>query len=99
MIVELGENRLKPVLQFRVLLLSGQFERVSSFFAVVRKRVAHSCCRSLDQAIEFLHRQSQYQTDAVHFAIALEYYGFLRIPSKSSPVGLRAFAVARALVK
>ncbi|KAL8276338.1 hypothetical protein RQP46_011263 [Phenoliferia psychrophenolica] len=65
-LVDLGDNRLKPVLQFRVLLLGGEFER----------------------AIEFLHRQSQYQADAVHFAIALEYYGLLRIPSKPSPVGL-----------
>jgi nuclear pore complex protein Nup93 len=45
------------------------------------------------QAVAFLHQHSQYQADAVHFAIALCYYGLLRIParSKSSEVDLRAF--------
>ncbi|KAK4705630.1 nuclear pore complex protein Nup93, partial [Phenoliferia sp. Uapishka_3] len=65
-LIELGDNRLKPVLQFRVLLLGGQFER----------------------AIDFLFRQSQLQTDAVHFAIALSYFGLLRVPSQPSAVNL-----------
>lgn len=30
-----------------------------------------------------MHQHSQYQPDAVHFAIALAYYGLLRIPSKA----------------
>lgn len=35
------------------------------------------------QAIAFLQQHSQYQADAVHFAIALEYYGLLRVPPRS----------------
>ncbi|GAA6011273.1 hypothetical protein JCM11491_006780 [Sporobolomyces phaffii] len=34
-------------------------------------------------AIAFLQQHSQYQADAVHFAIALEYYGLLRVPPRS----------------
>ncbi|SCZ89311.1 BZ3500_MvSof-1268-A1-R1_Chr1-1g01098 [Microbotryum saponariae] len=34
-----------------------------------------------ERAIAFLHQHSQFHVDAVHFAIALEYYGLLRIPS------------------
>ncbi|SCV71462.1 BQ2448_3050 [Microbotryum intermedium] len=33
-----------------------------------------------ERAIAFLHQHSQFHVDAVHFAIALEYYGLLRIP-------------------
>ncbi|GAA5897343.1 linker nucleoporin NIC96 [Sporobolomyces salmoneus] len=34
-------------------------------------------------AIAFLQQHPQYQADAVHFAIALEYYGLLRVPPRS----------------
>lgn len=53
---------------------------------------------TIRQAIAFLHQHSQYQADAVHFAIALEYYGLLRIPSrpKHNDVDLRKSKVARA---
>lgn len=45
------------------------------------------------QAIAFLHQTSQYQADAVHFAITLTYYGLMRIPSRAmtSDVDLREF--------
>lgn len=34
-----------------------------------------------ENAIAFLHSRPAYQVDAVHFAVALTYYGMLRIPS------------------
>ena len=34
----------------------------------------------LPQAIAFLHEENM-EVDAVHFAIALTYYGLLRVPS------------------
>ncbi|GAA5938812.1 linker nucleoporin NIC96 [Sporobolomyces koalae] len=34
-------------------------------------------------AIAFLQQHGQYQADAVHYAIALEYYGLLRVPARS----------------
>lgn len=44
------------------------------------------------QAVAFLHQHSQFQADAVHFAVALSYYGLLRVPAgpKTSDVELRA---------
>ncbi|KAK4050856.1 nuclear pore complex subunit [Microbotryomycetes sp. JL201] len=47
-------------------------------------------CGQFERAIAFLYLHAQYQTDAVHFAIALAYYGLLRIPGKqkSSDVDL-----------
>ncbi|KAM0753758.1 NIC-domain-containing protein [Meredithblackwellia eburnea MCA 4105] len=36
-----------------------------------------------ERAVAFLHQHSHFQADAVHFAIALAYYGLLRIPSKA----------------
>ncbi|KAG0141236.1 hypothetical protein CROQUDRAFT_664119 [Cronartium quercuum f. sp. fusiforme G11] len=50
-------NGNRPMMYFRVLLMSGQFEK----------------------AILFLQQRPNYQLDAVHFAIALAYYGLLRI--------------------
>ncbi|KAH9822442.1 Nup93/Nic96-domain-containing protein [Melampsora americana] len=50
-------NGNRPLMYFRVLLMSGQFEK----------------------AILFLQQRPNYQLDAVHFAIALAYYGLLRI--------------------
>ncbi|KWU41638.1 NIC-domain-containing protein [Rhodotorula sp. JG-1b] len=35
-----------------------------------------------ERAIAFLQQHSQYQADAVHFAIALAYYGLLRVPAR-----------------
>lgn len=55
-------NSNRPLMYFRVLLMSGQFEK----------------------AISFLQQKANYQVDAVHFAIALAYYGLLRI-SDSRP--------------
>ncbi|ORY89113.1 NIC-domain-containing protein [Leucosporidium creatinivorum] len=40
-------------------------------------------CGQFERAIAFLYQHSQYQADAVHFAIALAYYGLLRIPARS----------------
>ncbi|KAM0790861.1 hypothetical protein ACM66B_004702 [Microbotryomycetes sp. NB124-2] len=47
-------------------------------------------CGQFERAVAFLYLHSQYQTDAVHFAIAMAYYGLLRIPGKqkSSDVDL-----------
>ena len=44
------------------------------------------------QAVAFLYGNSQYQTDAVHFGIALAYYGLLRVPTReeTSDVDIRA---------
>lgn len=44
----------------------------------------------------FLHQHAQYQADAVHFAIALAYYGLLRIPVKAkvAEVDLRSSSLA-----
>ncbi|GAA5917547.1 hypothetical protein JCM8208_005072 [Rhodotorula glutinis] len=36
-----------------------------------------------ERAIAFLQQHSHYQADAVHFAIALAYYGLLRVPPRS----------------
>jgi len=55
-------NGNRPLMYFRVLLMSGQFEK----------------------ACLFLQQKPHYQVDAVHFAIALSYYGLLRI-SDSAP--------------
>ncbi|MBW0496005.1 hypothetical protein O181_035720 [Austropuccinia psidii MF-1] len=54
----------RPLMYFRVLLMSGQFEK----------------------AILFLQQKPHYQIDAVHFAIALSYYGLLRISDSSASV-------------
>ena len=50
---------------FRLLLLSGQFER----------------------AVFYLH-QTECDVEAVHFAIALAYYGLLRVPETQDAVSL-----------
>ncbi|PLW28857.1 hypothetical protein PCASD_20063 [Puccinia coronata f. sp. avenae] len=55
-------NGNRPLMYFRVLLMSGQFEK----------------------AFLFLQQKPHFQVDAVHFAIALSYYGLLRI-SDSAP--------------
>ncbi|CAH7689668.1 Nup93/Nic96-domain-containing protein [Phakopsora pachyrhizi] len=55
-------NGNRPLMYFRVLLMSGQFEK----------------------AILFLQQRPHYQLDAVHFAIALAYYGLLRISDNSA---------------
>ncbi|KAH9444949.1 hypothetical protein MJO29_013096 [Puccinia striiformis f. sp. tritici] len=55
-------NGNRPLMYFRVLLMSGQFEK----------------------ACLFLQQKPHYQVDTVHFAIALSYYGLLRI-SDSAP--------------
>jgi nuclear pore complex protein Nup93 len=72
----------RPLLYFQVLLLSGQFERVGllCFRAVCFLTVADFSTST--QAIAFLLQHSQYQADAVHFAIALAYYGLLRVPAR-----------------
>ncbi|OAV94325.1 hypothetical protein PTTG_03009 [Puccinia triticina 1-1 BBBD Race 1] len=71
-IAKYGENHFdpngnRPLMYFRVLLMSGQFEK----------------------ACLFLQQKPHYQVDAVHFAIALSYYGLLRIcdnaPSSEGP--------------
>lgn len=36
-----------------------------------------------EQAVAFLYQNAQYQIEAVHFAIALSYYGLLRIPTRA----------------
>lgn len=36
-----------------------------------------------EKAIAFLHARAAYQVDVVHFAIALTYYGLLRVPAAS----------------
>lgn len=48
------------------------------------------------QAVAFLHNNRQYSVDAVHFAIALTYYGLLRVPTaaQASDVDLREFCTA-----
>lgn len=38
----------------------------------------------VDQAVAYLYQFSQYQIEAVHFAIVLRYYGLLRIPKAVS---------------
>lgn len=45
------------------------------------------------QAVAFLYSRSQHQVDAVQFAVALAYYGLLRVPSaaNTSQVDYRAF--------
>ncbi|GAA6006571.1 linker nucleoporin NIC96 [Rhodotorula paludigena] len=37
-----------------------------------------------ERAVAFLQQHSHYQADAVHFAIALAYYGLLRVPPRSN---------------
>jgi len=74
----------RPLLYFQVLVLSGQFELVSSLSLALAKYVTDGF-RTSSQAVAFLYEQQQYQVDAVHFAIALTYYGLLRVtPSSSS---------------
>lgn len=81
----------RPVLYFQVLLLSGQFERVSCVLFSMGEITDFD--HYLFQAIAFLHQHPQFQADAVHFAIALAYYGLLKIPpkSKASEMELRKF--------
>lgn len=49
----------------------------------------------LRQAVAFLHGNSQYQVDAVHFASALAYYGLLRVPAQAeaSDIDIRKLRV------
>nr|XP_031861265.1 uncharacterized protein CI109_003235 [Kwoniella shandongensis]KAA5528337.1 hypothetical protein CI109_003235 [Kwoniella shandongensis] len=41
-----------------------------------------------ERAIAYLHSKPQLRTDAVHFAVALSYYGLLRVPTKGEEVEL-----------
>lgn len=50
-------------------------------------------CGQFERAVAFLYAHSAYQADAVHFAIALTYYGLLRPgPSSSASAGSSAGA-------
>ncbi|TIA94364.1 hypothetical protein E3P81_00121 [Wallemia ichthyophaga] len=40
-------------------------------------------CGQFERAVAYLYNNVQYQVDAVHFAVALSYYGLLRAPEKS----------------
>jgi nuclear pore complex protein Nup93 len=40
-------------------------------------------CSQFEKAIGFLYSRPQYQVDAVNFAVALTYYGLLRVPAQS----------------
>ncbi|CAO1637939.1 unnamed protein product [Parajaminaea phylloscopi] len=44
-------------------------------------------CGEFERAVAFLYTRPQHQTDAVHFAIALTYYGLLRCPSPEEARG------------
>lgn len=48
-----------------------------------------------EKAVAFLHARPAYQVDAVHFAIALTYYGLLRIPSASETSQFDTLTVAQ----
>ena len=72
----------KPLLYFQVLTLCGQFERVSLFFSLLTFVELNFILAQ--QAVAYLYQFSQYQIEAVHFAIALRYYGLLRIPKSVS---------------
>ena len=39
------------------------------------------------QAIGYLYQKPQLRTDAMHFAIALEYYGLLKVSHPEDPIG------------
>lgn len=41
-------------------------------------------CGEFERAVAFLYARVQHQADAVHFAIALAYYGLLRLPGASN---------------
>lgn len=72
-----GASKGKKGMWARVLLMCGQFERVSVF----RHRGWHT--DDVCQAIAAMYEVPDLQVDAVHFAIALSYYGLLRVPSRS----------------
>ena len=40
-------------------------------------------CGQFERAVGYLYNNVQYQVDAVQFAVALSYYGLLRVPEKS----------------
>lgn len=81
-----GARRQNPFLYFLVLLLSVQFERVRSVRRVwtagptVECVAALACSRGPRQAIEFLVTTTSHRVEAVHFGIALFYYGLLHVP-------------------
>ena len=76
---DLAEGRLRPLVYFQRLLLTAQFEKVR--IPLTLKVETNSMLTALlPQAIAFLHEENM-EVDAVHFAIALTYYGLLRVPS------------------
>ncbi|GFZ43143.1 hypothetical protein JCM24511_00862 [Saitozyma sp. JCM 24511] len=48
-----------------------------------------------ERAVAYLYSKPQLRTDAVHFAIALAYYGLLRVPSRGDDAELREFDILR----
>ncbi|GAA5993540.1 hypothetical protein JCM10908_000639 [Rhodotorula pacifica] len=48
-----------------------------------------------ERAIAFLQQHSQYQADAVHFAIALAYYGLSRVPARGKAADVELLTDAK----
>lgn len=73
-------NGSRPLTFFRMLLMSGQFEKVPVRFA----SGLSSALMVWLQAVLFLEQKPLFQIDAVHFSIALSYYGLLRVSDDAS---------------
>ena len=92
MLINFGPNHFNPkgnnpIHYVQVLLLSAQFERVR-YFTRVSLSIFDSCVMRVSpllqftrQAVDYLYSSQQYNIEAVHIAIALAYYGVLRISS------------------
>lgn len=72
-----------PYLYFQVLILTAQFEAVSSINHICMHTHAHTHAVSSalfhPQAIDFLHRVERLRSHAVHFAIALKNHNLLHL--------------------
>lgn len=80
------EGGRRPFVWFDLLLYTGQFERVS------QGQMVHARHHADSKAVAYLWSKQALRSDAVHFGIALAYYGLLRVPSKTDATELRKLA-------
>ena len=76
----------------RLLLVCGLFEQVRSFCSLSIPILPHQIF-VIPQAVAALYEIPELQIEAIHLAIALSYYGLLRVPSRTeaSDVEIRAY--------
>ena len=74
----------KPLAWVNLLFFTGQFEKV-----IFRSIVPNLCPLISHQAIAYLNDKPTLRTDGVHFAIALAYYGLIRVPTRTEENDIR----------